>query len=75
MINETNFKTCFSGYDKKIEYDIGIDDRVFNLKSCKRKLLFTEFRNKNLTEEELTKNNIIRVNDWLDVEKIILNYN
>ena len=73
FIEPNNF--IFMTDKTKIEYDIGIDDRVFNLKSCKRKLLFTEFRNKNLTEEELTKNNIIRVNDWLEVENFILNYN
>ena len=55
----------------KIEYDIGIDDRVSNLGSCSIKLLFTEFRNKKLTDEELKNIGIERVNSWLDVEKIL----
>ena len=57
----------------KIMYDVGIDDRVSNLKNCTKKLLFTEFRNKKLTTEELKKDNIIRVDNWLDVEKYLLN--
>lgn len=56
----------------KIHYDIGIDDRISNLKSCNRKLLFTEFRNKKVTDEELENSGIKRVNNWLDVEKEIL---
>ena len=36
----------------KIKYDIGIDDRVSNLENCDKKLLFTEFRNKKLTDKE-----------------------
>ena len=55
----------------KIHYDIGIDDRISNLKSCDKKLLFTEFRNKKITDEELEDNKIKRVNNWLDVERCI----
>lgn len=56
----------------KIKYDIGIDDRVLNLENCDKKLLFTEFRNKKLTEEELKNKGIIRVNNWLDVKKELM---
>lgn len=55
----------------KIKYDIGIDDRISNLQSCNKKLLFTEFRNKKITDEELTDKGIIRVNNWLEVENKI----
>ena len=70
----TNLKNKFIFMkDKiKIHYDIGIDDRISNLESCNRKLLFTEFRNKNVTKEELENIGIKRVNNWLDVEKEIL---
>ena len=47
------------------------DDRVSNLQSCNKKLLFTEFRNKKITDEELTDKGIIRVNNWLEVENKI----
>ena len=55
----------------KIKYDIGIDDRISNLQSCNKKLLFTEFRNKKITDEELKDKGIIRVNNWLEVENKI----
>ena len=44
---------------------------VDGLHSCNIKLLFTEFRNKNITDEELRTKGIKRVNNWLDVEKVI----
>ncbi len=56
----------------KIKYDIGIDDRVSNLESCNKKLLFTEFRNIKLTDRELKDKGIVRVNNWLDIKKELL---
>ena len=56
----------------KIRYDIGIDDRPSNLENCDKKLLFTEFRNKKLTDKELKEKGVIRVNNWLDVKKELL---
>ncbi|MCI8273036.1 MAG: hypothetical protein HFJ55_03010 [Clostridia bacterium] len=55
-----------------IKYDIGIDDRISNLESCDKKLLFTELRNNKITDEELRSREIIRVNNWLDVRDQIL---
>ena len=66
------YKFIFMTDKTKIHYDIGIDDRILNLESCNRKLLFTEFRNKKITKEELENIGIERVNNWLDVEKKIL---
>lgn len=52
--------------------DVIIDDRVENLKGdYKYKLLFTCYHNKNITQKELEERGIIRVQDWLDVEKFI----
>lgn len=65
-------KFIFMTDKTKINYDIGIDDRISNLKNCNNKLLFTEFRNKNISKEELECNGIKRVNSWLDVEKELL---
>ena len=56
----------------KIKYDIGIDDRVSNLENCDKKLLFTEFRNKKLTDNELKAKGIVRVNNWLDVKEELI---
>ena len=56
----------------KIKFDIGIDDRPKNLNSCDQKLLFAEFRNEKISDEELQKDNIIRVNNWSDIQKILI---
>ena len=58
-----------------IRFDIGIDDRLKNMSNCDKKLLFTEFRNKNVTSEELNLNNGIRVNNWKEIEEILLKAN
>lgn len=70
FIDANNF--IFMTNKTKIKYDIGIDDRVSNLENCDKKLLFTEFRNKKIIEEELKSKGIVRVNDWLDVKKELL---
>ena len=72
FIDTNNF--IFMTDKTKIRYDIGIDDRISNLENCNKKLLFTEFRNKKLTNEELKEKGIIRVNNWLDV-KYVFNEN
>lgn len=56
----------------KIKFDVGIDDRVHNLVACDKKLLFTEFRNKNLADDELENLGISRVDNWLEIEKVLL---
>lgn len=70
FIDANNF--IFMTNKTKIKYDIGIDDRASNLENCDKKLLFTEFRNKKLTNEELENKGIMRVNNWLDVKKELL---
>ena len=70
FIDTNNF--IFMTDKTKIRYDIGIDDRLSNLENCGKKLLFTEFRNKELTNEELEEKGVIRVNNWLDVKEELL---
>ena len=62
-------KFIFMADKTKLKFDIGIDDRVSNLKNCKQKLLFTEFRNKKIMQEELERSGVKRVNNWLEIEK------
>lgn len=69
FIDINNF--IFISDKSKIKFDIGIDDRTVNLKNCDKKLLFTEFRNENISNEELERDNITRVNSWLDVQKVL----
>lgn len=70
FIDANNF--IFITDKTKIKYDIGIDDNVLNLENCNKKLLFTEFRNKKLTDDELKTKGVIRVNNWLDVKKELI---
>lgn len=56
-----------------INCDVKIDDRPHNLSgNCELKLLFSERHNQNITEEELVQNNMIRVNSWEEIKKILL---
>lgn len=70
FIDDNNF--IYISDKNKIRFDIGIDDRIKNLISCDKKILFTEFRNEKITNEELKKDNIIRANNWLEIQKILI---
>lgn len=64
----TNTKNLFLG-------DIQIDDRLNNLEGpTKLKLLFTAYHNKDIKEETLKEKEVIRVNNWQEVEKQINKY-
>lgn len=65
-------KFIFIADKTKIKFDIGIDDRPQFLSNCDKKLLFTEFRNEKISKEELDKENISRVNNWLEIERILI---
>lgn len=55
-----------------INCDIKIDDKLSNLKGkAETKLLFTAYHNKELTEEELKQNGVIRVNGWKEIENLL----
>lgn len=59
--------------DKSIvNCDIKIDDKVSNIEGATTKLLFTAWHNKDISKSELDKQNIIRVNNWKDIEKVLL---
>ena len=55
-----------------MNFDVRIDDRLNNLAGADVKLLFSAWHNKNYSDTELKENNVIRVNNWKDVEKILL---
>lgn len=71
FIEPKNF--IFVGDKSIVNCDIKIDDKLNNIEGAKTKLLFTAWHNKDLTEEELKKQNIIRVNNWKDIKEILLN--
>lgn len=70
FIEPKNF--IFVGDKSIVNCDIKIDDKVDNIQGAKTKLLFTAWHNKNLGEDELRKQNIIRVNNWKEVGNILL---
>lgn len=60
--------------DKSIvNCDIKIDDKVNNIDGASIKLLFTAWHNKELSNEQLEKENIVRVNNWKEIGEILLN--
>ena len=70
FLDPRNF--IFTADKTVVNCDIKIDDRIENLVGAKTKLLFTAYHNKKLDEKFLSDQNIIRVNNWKEVEKILL---
>lgn len=65
-------KYIFANNKEIINADIRIDDNIKNLSGkAETKLLFTAYHNQNLTDEELKKNGIMRVNNWRELEEIL----
>lgn len=66
-------KFIFINNKEILHCEIKIDDKLENLKgNAEMKLLFSTFYNNNITDEELKKENTIRVNNWKEIEKILL---
>lgn len=70
-------KFIFTSYKNSFKGDIQIDDRITNLENdIPLRILFPSYHNKDITEEELTKKEIIRAGydwrtGWKKVEEII----
>ena len=63
----------FTGAKNIFKADVQIDDRLSNLKGdVKTKILFTAYHNKNITTDELNKNNCIRCDNWQQIENLLL---
>ena len=66
----------FSNQKDLLKADVIIDDRVQNLKGdYKHKFLFTCFQNKNISDKELTEQNIIRADNWEHLYKLLNSIN
>lgn len=70
FIEPKNF--IFAADKSVINCDIKIDDKVSNIEGAKVKLLYTAWHNKDLIDEELNKQNIIRVNNWKEIRESLL---
>ena len=51
---------------------IKLDDRIDNLKGAETKLLFSSYHNIDINDEELKKDNVIRINNWLELKDFLL---
>ena len=68
-------KYIFTTNKNIINFDIRIDDKLDNIINSETKLLFTAWHNKDLSDEYLEKNGVIRVNNWYDIEKVLIKEN
>ena len=66
------YKFIFVGDKSVINCDIRIDDRIDNILGADTKILYTAYHNKDLSIEYLSELKVKRVNNWLDIEKILL---
>lgn len=64
-------KYIFTTNKSVMNFDIRIDDRINNLNGATTKLLYTAWHNKDINDDELKEKNIIRVNNWKDIEKVL----
>ncbi len=71
FINPRNY--IFTVDKSVVNCDIKIDDKIENIEGAETKLLFTAWHNQDISDEELKNQNIIRVNNWKEIGKILLN--
>ena len=69
LISPENY--IFISKKNLLNCDIKIDDRLDNLQNAQIKLLFTAYHNKDLTDEYLASQGVIRVNTWLEIKDIL----
>lgn len=65
-------KYIFTTNKRIIKFDIRIDDKLENVIDAEVSLLFNAWHNRELDNKYLKENNIIRVNNWYDIEKILM---
>lgn len=71
FLNPDNF--IFTSSKNIFKADVQIDDRLKNLEgSVNKKILFTAYHNKNISDNELKEKGIIRVDNWNEITKILL---
>lgn len=65
-------KYIFTTNKKIINFDIRIDDKLENLEGATLKLMFSAWHNRDMDDNWLEKQNVIRVNSWQDIENMLL---
>ena len=66
FLTSANF--IFANDKTVIKGDLRIDDKLSNLKTDGIKLLYSAYHNLNISNEDLQENEILRVNDWKEIE-------
>lgn len=67
-------KIIFTNSKNLFVADAQIDDRLPNLQGpVKTKLLFDAYHNRDISDEELAKSNVIRVKSWKEIGKMLRN--
>lgn len=69
-LNPYNF--IFLGNKDNLNMDIKIDDKLDNLKGARKKLLYTAYHNKDLSEDYLKEIEVKRTNNFNDIKKLLL---
>ena len=62
----------FTNDKSMIEADVKIDDVVHNLDNGEIKLLYNAYHNSKIDNNELNEKEILRVNDWKEIEDILI---
>ena len=65
-------KYIFTTNKNLMNFDIRLDDKLENIINGEIKLLMNAWHNRNISEDELKEKNVIRVNNWYDIEKILI---
>lgn len=69
FISASNF--CFVTNKSRMNFDIRLDDKLTNLTNGELKMMYTQWHNKKITDEELNSKGIIRVNNWKEIDKVL----
>ena len=72
FLNPKNF--IFINDKRLLDFDFRIDDRVSGFKENSVNILFSNFCNKNIENDDMRKYKINRVNNWEDIEKFFSDY-
>lgn len=61
----------FINHKDLLSFDIRLDDRISNLTQGDLMMLFSAWHNRNIKQDELASKNIIRVDNWQEVDKML----
>ena len=54
-----------------IHFDVGVDDKMNNLLNCDKKYLMNAWHNKNISNNKLSEEGIVRVSTWKEILELL----